>query len=228
MKIICIQHVDFETPGAIETWAREKNHSLQIIKPYNDERLPSVKDFDFLISMGGPQSPRDANHLPYLRDEVALLKEAVAQHKYVLGFCLGAQLIGEALGGKTLKSPEKEVGVFPITLTSEGQQDPLFQGLPLSFPVIHWHNDMPGSTKESILLAFSEGCPIQAYRYGPRVYGLQFHMEITQKGIQDLISHAPEDLNPSRFTQTREELLQQNYEMIHQQLYLMLDRLMTL
>jgi len=42
-------------------------------------------------------------------------------------------LIGDAVGAKTLKSPEKEVGVFPITLTEEGLSDPLFYDFPLSF-----------------------------------------------------------------------------------------------
>jgi GMP synthase (glutamine-hydrolysing) len=210
MKIICIQHVDFETPGVIETWAQEKRHSFHVLKPYQGDGFPDIQEYDFVISMGGPQSPREASHLSYLQAEIAFLKKAIDANKHVLGFCLGAQLIGEALGAKTLKSPEKEVGVFPITLTEEGEKDPLFHDFSHSFPVIHWHNDMPGKTPDSVLLAASEGCPIQAYRYGPRVYGLQFHMEITREGIQELILHASSDLAPSRFTQSKTELLQNN------------------
>ena len=228
MKIVCIQHVDFETPGVIEEWAKTNGHHFQVIKPYNGDHLAKVEEFDFIISMGGPQSPRDANHLSYIQDEIRLLREAVSTNKYVLGFCLGAQLIGEALGSKTLKSPEKEVGVFPITLTKEGREDPLFHGFPTSFSVIHWHNDMPGRTKEAILLASSEGCPIQGYRYKPRVYGLQFHMEITKKGMEDLILHASNDLTPSRFTQSQQELSKHNYEAIHQQMRVVLNRLINL
>jgi GMP synthase (glutamine-hydrolysing) len=228
MKTLCIQHVDFETPGVIEEWARHKNYPFQIIKPYQGDILPDIAEFDFIISMGGPQSPRDADHLAYLKAEINLLKKAVDSNKHVLGFCLGAQLIGEALGGKTLKSPEKEVGVYPITLTPEGQKDPLFHDFPSSFPVIHWHNDMPGSTQTSVLLASSEGCPIQAYRYAPRAYGLQFHMEITGKGIEDLIFHVPNDLSPSNFTQSKEDLLQNNYDAINQQMRVLLDRFVRL
>ena len=228
MNIACIQHVDFESPGVIETWAKKGNHFFQIFKPYKAEAFPNPTDFDFIISMGGPQSPNDAPHLSYLQDEINFLKKGIEDQKYVLGFCLGAQLMGEALGGKTLKSPEKEVGVFPITLTKEGAKDPLFHDFPSSFPVIHWHNDMPGSTQTAVLLASSQGCPIQGYRYGPRAYGLQFHMEITKKGIQDLMTHAPDDLKPSRFTQSPDELLQQDYDSIHQQMYVLLDRLSRL
>lgn len=228
MKTICIQHVDFETPGIIEKWAEINEHSFQILKPYKGENLPKITDFDLIISMGGPQSPRDANHLTYLKTEINLLKEAVEAQKHVLGFCLGAQLIGEALGGKTSQSPEKEIGVFPITLTEEGQMDPLFYDFPPSFSVIHWHNDMPGHTDQSVLLAASQGCPVQAYRYGPRAYGFQFHMEITKTGIQDLINHAPDDLKPSRFTQSQEDLLQNDYISINEKMFILLDRLICL
>jgi len=228
MKIICVQHVDFETPGVIKDWAESNDHLFEVLKPYKEDFFPKVDEFDFMISMGGPQSPRDAEDLKYLQAEIELLKKAFEAHKHILGFCLGAQLIGEALGGKTLKSPEKEVGVYPITLTDEGKRDPLFYDFPLSFPVIHWHNDMPGSTSESILLASSAGCPVQGYRYGPRAYGFQFHMEITKKGIHDLIAHVPGDLNPSRFTQSKDILLQQDYETINKQMGVLLDRLIRI
>lgn len=77
--------------------------------------------------MGGPQSPLALAKDPYLKDEIDLIKKAIHADKGVLGFCLGAQLIGEALGGRTESSPEKEIGVYPISLTSEGLQDDLFK-----------------------------------------------------------------------------------------------------
>src|SRR3990167_675330 len=112
-----------------------------------------------LILMGGPQSPLKIGEFPYLADEIDLIKTAFLQNKRILGFCLGAQLIGEALGAPTGRSPEKEVGVYPVTLTEEGKKDPLLTDLPDNFPVIHWHNDMPGLLEDSALLAYSEGCP---------------------------------------------------------------------
>lgn len=228
MKIVCIQHVDFETPGVIEGWAQKNGHAFQVVKGYKGDPFPQAENFDFVISMGGPQSPLDARDITYLQQEVHFLKEAVEQNKYVLGFCLGAQLIGESLGAKTKKSPEKEIGVFPIELTEAGHRDPLFRDFPSSFPVIHWHNDMPGATENSLLLAKSKGCPIQAYRYAPRAYGLQFHMEITKEGIENLISNVPDDLKPSRYTQSQEQLLEQDYESIHKNMYIVLDRLIRL
>lgn len=225
MKIKCITHADFETPGAIHTWVQKNNYKLEICKPYQGEDCLAEDSFDFLIVMGGPQSPLKINQFPYLKDETALIQKSISQNKVVLGFCLGAQLIGEALGAKTEVSPSKEIGVFPITLTAEGIHDPLFQGIPKTFPAIHWHNDMPGETRHSAILASSPGCPRQIIRYAPRIYGLQCHLEITKQGMQDLIHACPNDLSPGLFTQTPMKLLSHDYDSIHQYLWVILDRL---
>lgn len=228
MDILCITHANFETPGVIEDWANQRKYQFTICKPYKGENCLAHTNFNFLIIMGGPQSPTELEKYPYLKDEIKLVQQAVQENKIALGFCLGAQIIGEALGGKTTKSPEKEIGVFPITLTTEGMNDPLTKDLPLKFPVIHWHNDMPGETKDSVILADSEGCPRQIIRYSNFVYGFQCHMEITKAGIETMIEACPEDFAPSRFTQTPSSLLQQDYESINQIMVQVLDRLLSL
>lgn len=228
MKILCITHADFESPGVIEDWAVQRDYSFIISRPYKGESCFTQTDFDFLIIMGGPQSPLRLDEFPYLNEEIFLIQQAIQQEKKILGFCLGAQLIGEALSGQTDRSPEKEIGVFPITLTEEGEKDPLFQDFPRTFPVIHWHNDMPGETKDSVLLAYSKGCPRQVLRYAPSVYGFQCHLEITHEGIQAMIQACPEDLKPSLYTQDAKALLAQNYKIINEYMITILDRLIEL
>jgi GMP synthase (glutamine-hydrolysing) len=228
MNILCITHAEFETPGVIENWGNQRGHEFTICRPYQGENCLADIDFDFLIVMGGPQSPTRIEKYPYLKDEIKLIQHAIQKDKIVLGFCLGSQLIGEALGGKTTQSPEKEIGVFPITLTEEGVRDPLMSEFPLKFPVIHWHNDMPGETENSVVLAYSEGCPRQIVRYDTFVYGFQCHMEITNSGIKAMIDACPGDFVSSRFTQNPQTLLQQSYDPINQAMVKILDRLIAL
>ena len=223
MNILCLTHADFETPGIIEQWALEQNLAFQIKRPYRGESLPDIDPFDFLIIMGGPQSPLKLDQFPYLSLEINLIRSAIAQNKKIVGFCLGAQLIGEALGAKTERSPEKEVGVYPITLTSEGEKDRLLKDFPSSFPVIHWHNDMPGLTQDSVVLASSLGCPRQVVRYKENIYGFQCHLEITLAGIKTMLAAVPEDLNPSKFTQSETVLLNQDYRSINDKMIQILD-----
>lgn len=225
MKILCITHADFETPGVIQDWATSKNFDFKIVKPYKSENCLQENDFDFLIIMGGPQSACNLAQYPYLHDEVKLIKQAIDQNKIVLGFCLGAQLIGIALDAPASRSPEKEVGVFPVTLTDAAAKDPILKDFKNTFDVIHWHNDMPGLTPDSQVLASSAGCPRQIIRYKDNVYGLQCHLEITKDGIETMINECPDDLRPSKFTQTKEQLLANNYYSINALMIQILDKL---
>lgn len=47
----------------------------------------------------------------------------------VLGLCLGAQMLADALGGKVFLSAKPEVGYPAITLTDAGRADPLLAPL---------------------------------------------------------------------------------------------------
>lgn len=224
MKIQYILHAHFERPGIIETWAKRHQFSKNYCCPFSGEPLPSSVDYDLLVVMGGPQSPLSIEKTPYLKDEIETIKQAINQKVPVLGFCLGAQLIGEALGAQTESSPNKEVGFFPIYLTEIGKQDVLCKNFPDPFPVMHWHNDMPGLTKEAEILAYSKGCPRQIIRYLPFVYGFQCHPELLRANIEAMIENCPEDLTPQgKYIQSQTELLTYNFDKMNQILMTVLD-----
>lgn len=222
-NILFVLHAEFEMPGCIETWARAQHFSYQFCCPFAGEKIPGVTEFDWLILMGGPQSAREQELFPYLREEVALIRKAIAADKVILGFCLGAQLIGEAFGAPAEKSPHKEIGIFPIHLTQEGICDPLLSKLPPIFPVVHWHNDMPGLSKESHVLAKSEGCPRQIVRYAEKIYGIQCHPECMRENIEELIRHCGSDLQGGEYVQDEEKLLNQDLSSINQTMFTLLN-----
>ncbi|SQB28504.1 glutamine amidotransferase [Citrobacter koseri] len=126
--------------------------------------------------------------------EQRLINQAISARRIVIGICLGSQLIGEALGAKVRQSPEKEIGHYPITLTEAGKQNPLLAHFGSPLVVGHWHNDMPGLTDQSVVLATSEGCPRQIVQYGNAVYGFQCHMEFTAEAVEGLIQHSEQEL----------------------------------
>lgn len=224
MRIYVVGHAPFESPGIILDWAKRRNFILEQVSPYQGDSLKSPREWDALIVMGGPQSVLDLADLPYLQKEVSLIQEAARQEKPVLGICLGAQLIGQALHAQGERSPNKEVGVFPIFLTQAGKSDELLEGFPAEFLVTHWHGDMPGLPPESEILAESVGCPRQIIRFRKRVYGFQCHLEMTSSNIETMIENCSSDLLPGKFVQTAEELKKQNYQAICSKMEVILDR----
>lgn len=225
MRIHYILHAAFEKLGAIESWVNNNKYQASGTHTYRNEQLPTLSEFDMLIIMGGPQCVLELDKYPYLREEITLIQQAIHSKKAVLGICLGAQLISEALGAKAEQSPKKEIGVYPVVTTQAAKTDPLFKQFPEQFDVMHWHNDMPGLAPGSVLLASSAGCPRQAFRYNDRVYGFQFHMELTPELVKKMTEHCAHELQPEQYVQTTAELMQHDLQAINQKMYLTLDYL---
>lgn len=231
MKIHIIMHESFEAPGAIEDWIKRKGHDVTYTRLYEGDTLPEDTNFDFLIVMGGPQSPATTiEESPHFdaQKEKALIKQAAEQEKIVLGVCLGAQLIGAALGAKFDHSPNREVGVFPITLTEDGKQDPIIGAFPEKFMVGHWHGDMPGLTPEAKVLATSEACPRQIVRYTPKIYGFQCHFEFTPEVIEGLIENSEDEREGYKglpYVETAEQLRSHKYSEMNNLLFSFLDKI---
>lgn len=235
MRIHILMHESFEAPGAIEVWAKEHGHILSYTRFYQNDKLPNSTDgFDYLIVMGGPQCPATTeSECPHFhaKEEIAFIGNALAEDKFVLGICLGAQLIGEALGAKFDHSPNREIGVFDLTLTPEGQKDPIFSTFPGVFPVGHWHGDMPGLTQESTILATSKGCPRQIVKYSPRIYGFQCHFEFTSESVEGMIKNCSNELrqyNSLPYIENAETLRKHNYSPINNLLFKFLDYMQSI
>lgn len=228
MKMLVVTHADFERPGSIQSWAEKNRIAVDEVKPYRGEVLPSVSEYEFIVVMGGPQSPLSIDDAPYLSDEILLLKDAISQGKRIIGICLGAQLISEALGVKTERSPHREIGSYPLELLADASEDPVFGRLSSRFDVMHWHSDMPGIPNGAKLLAKSEGCPRQIYRYGDRIYGFQCHFELTKELVLGMIDACPDDLKPGKYIMNVDDLLKVNYDEINTKMDLVLDYLVSL
>lgn len=227
MHILYLIHADFEMPGIIEDWAIKNRFSQSYVRTFAGEKLPSLEMVDILVIMGGPQSPLETDRYPYIDDEIQFTKDAIKAGKIVLGFCLGAQIIGEACGARTEHSPFKEIGIFPITVTLEGKEDPILFNLPNNLPVAHWHNDMPGLPQDALLLASSVGCPRQIIKFGSNVYGFQCHLEVKKTNILMMLQHCKEDLQSSSpFIQSESEILQGDYDGINANMIKILNNLL--
>ena len=208
MRIHYLQHVSFENPGSILEWAKANNGIVTSTQLYNDEALPEVSDFDWLVVMGGPMNIYEEEQYPWLKVEKVLIKAAIAAGKVVIGLCLGSQLIADCIGGKVVQNKQKEIGWFPITFSEAAKALPQFAFFPDHPVVFHWHGDTFVELPEAAtVIAASAACKNQAFVYQQRVFGFQFHLENTLPIIKDLIANCGDEMIPGDYVQLPEEVL---------------------
>ena len=234
MKVHFVLHERFEVPGAYLKWAQDRGHQVTTTKVYENEVLPeTVDEIDFLIVMGGPQSPdEDRETFSYYdpQAEIELIQKAMKADCYIVGVCLGAQLLSVAYGAEYEHSPEHEIGVFSITLTEAGLKDNHVKVFGQTLNTGHWHGDMPGLTENAVVLATSQGCPRQIIRFSPKHYAFQAHLEFDHQAIDLLIAadgeeHLRKQNKELPFVQTPEQLRTNDYSEMNKKLYDFLDSL---
>ncbi|MBN1415189.1 MAG: type 1 glutamine amidotransferase [Bacteroidales bacterium] len=228
LKIHCFQHVDFEDPGCIETWIKKTGTFLTYTRFFQNYTIPEPEDYDCLIIMGGPMSVYNDDKYSWLTEEKNAIKKSIEKEKTVIGICLGAQLIADALGAEVYKNPEKELGWFDITLEDDARNNDLFGNDLKTIKTFHWHSEtfnLPSGAKR---LASSRACENQAFLYKKNVLGLQFHLEVTEICLKAMLENGRNEITEGNYTQSETEILsQQNLIRLNNDImYNILDKLM--
>jgi GMP synthase (glutamine-hydrolysing) len=145
---------------------------------------PDLKGYAGLVLLGGPMNVADSDRYPHLATEIDLVHQALELGIPVLGICLGAQIIAAALGAEVGPAPKTEIGWHDVSPTSAGRDDPLMRHFASTERIFQWHGDAFGIPEGATHLVTAADCPHQAFRFGERVYGLQFHLEVDEPMIQ--------------------------------------------
>lgn len=178
MRVLVLQHIACEPPGAYEDVLRERDAQIYRVELDEGGSLPESDAFDAIVAMGGPMSVNDEAEHPWLRAEKRLIGDAVRDGVPYWGACLGVQLLAASLGARVYAGDEPEVGLLPVALTDAGRADPVFEGVPNDLTTLQWHGDTFDLPDGATLLAGSAAYPHQAFRF-ERAYGVQFHVEVS-------------------------------------------------
>lgn len=194
-EILIFQHDPLKELGLLSEVLKREGLSFHTIRLFENE-MPT-EDWDAigaLMILGGPMGVYDEQQQPFLKYEKAIIRAALRREIPLLGICSGAQLIAAAAGAEVYHGNFKEIGWYPISMTIEGEMDPLltcFSGKPVVF---HWHGDSFDLPKGALRLASSFYYDNQAFRIGRNVYGLQFHLDVTPDMIERWMNHYAKEL----------------------------------
>jgi GMP synthase (glutamine-hydrolysing) len=179
-KIWVLQHHPAENLGLIADALEEAALAWQYVRVFDGHPIPKdMKGAGGLVVMGGPEAVYHLDRYPYLRDEIALIENALKENRPILGVCLGSQLLAAALGATVRRGESKEIGWHRVRLSDTAMNDRLMRGSPPEFIAAHWHGDVFDLPSGAVALASSDKTPLQAFRHGDKAYGLLFHAEMT-------------------------------------------------
>jgi len=207
MRLHVLQHVHFEDEAHIGAWAARNGFPVTRTAFYRGDPLPELDDIDLLVIMGGPMGVHDERVHPWLAGETRFIGGAISAGKRVIGICLGAQLIAEALGARVYRNRHREIGWFPVRVLPGAEVVPPAPLFPREFIAFHWHGDTFDIPAGALRWAESDACPAQAFSLDGRVFAFQFHLETTARGIDGLLVNCRSELAEGPFIQDERSIM---------------------
>ena len=159
---------------------RERGATIHRVELDEHDPLPDWRGFEAIIAMGGPMSVNDEERLPWLRDEKALINDAVRAGVPFFGACLGAQLLSASLGGIVFQGPE--AGGRPASGFSHaggGKRSGVRRhpARNVDFPVARRH--VLVADRGRFCWRVRQLSPTRRFAGARRAYGVQFHLEVS-------------------------------------------------
>jgi GMP synthase (glutamine-hydrolysing) len=198
-RVLVVEHEEACPPARFGGWLEDVGVDVDVVRPHLGVELPATTaSYDGVVILGGSMSANDDDEIAWLEPVKALARSLLAARTPTLGICLGHQLLATALGGRVDPNPRgQQVGVIGIGWRHQRDADPLFADIAADARGVFWNNDIVTDLPDdAVLLASTEYGEPQAVRFGPRMWGVQFHPEVDAAIVQTWIDG--EERTPER------------------------------
>jgi GMP synthase-like glutamine amidotransferase len=203
LRALVIQHEQPTPGGYVHQWLDERGAEQDVFRIDIDEQDREAREYDLIVSLGSEFAAFD-DSIPWIEREKQLFITAARSDVPVLGICFGGQLLARALGGRSFRGEQSEIGWLPVRT-----QDP---SLVAEGPWFQWHFDTFTPPPGARMIADSPVGP-QAYMIG-RSLGLQFHPEVTTEIMDAWVAVYRHELDQEGVNP--DGLLKRTYELAEQ------------
>jgi GMP synthase-like glutamine amidotransferase len=220
------RHQSWVGPGRTLETLTQLDLPFEIVAIDRGDRVPTtVDDVSAMVFLGGTMSVNDP--LPWIEQELSLIREGQARGVPMLGHCLGSQLISRALGGTVAPMPAKEIGWYKVARSRSPVADAWFAGCPDEFEILIWHHDAFTLPQGAVPLYSSKFCADQAFVLGNTLATVA-HIEVTAPLLHEWVTVYGDDIHPeSPSIQRPEQILHRLDERVQRMHATVTDRLYT-
>jgi len=202
------RHISCEGPGYLAEVLDRHQVAFNLVRVDQGDAIPtSINGSAGLVFMGGPMSVNDS--LPWIEQELSLIRAAQGAGLPVLGHCLGGQLISKALGGTIGANPVTEIGWHPVRSTGTSTAVDWLGDKPGEPALFHWHGETFSLPQSAELILENDHCTHQGFTLG-NTLALQCHVEMTAPMVNEWATLYQDELvNTSDTVQSKQQMTAQ-------------------
>lgn len=186
-RFLVVQHSYSEFLGGVETQLESRGIGFSYLRPFTGQALPSsALQHDALWLLGGTHPVSDAEHCPWVADELRLVAAFRRAGRPVVGIGFGGLVVAVAAGGTTHGMPAQRAYFTTAHRNNNASDEPLSRALAgrRLLVMVNGRVDLPPDVTP--VLVDDQGDWI-AVRPDPLTYGLLFRPELKPAMLEDMV-----------------------------------------